>query len=191
MNKIKSAKRDVDLFKEWFNKKYGVNPRIIYTFPSKRPLHSLRELIDIINQIIKNNPYEYDAECGDIEIPSREEMIVLYRHLYFYIAHNWGYKLIDIGRGLRKTKHHATVLHGIRRIEEQIEIGDKKVITKLNLVLHAIEEKLGTDGNVPKNYIKEFNPESVLSPVLPQGEHSQSTNKPSSRYEGSNSDWIC
>jgi hypothetical protein len=191
MSKTKNAKRDVEIFKAWFKLKYGVAPKIIYAFPTKKPRYSLQELKDIINDIIKKNPYEYDAEVASIDMVTREAAIVLYRQIYFYIANDWGYKLTEIARGLGNKKNHATVIHGLKKLNDQIELGDKLTINKLNLVINAIEEKLGAYGDVPQNHNKEFNPESVLSPMLLERKYGISTDQFASRHEGSNNDWIC
>lgn len=191
MNKTKSAKRDVEIFKDWFMGKYGVSPRIIYSFPTNKPRYSPEILRDIVNEVMSKYPFEYDAENATIDMKTREAGIVLYRNIYFYIGRDWGHTYQALGQALGCRKNHATVIHGIKKVTDQIELGDKLTINKLNTVINAIEEKLGTYGDVPQNHNQEFDPKSVLSPVLSTGEYSKPANKFASRHEGSNTDWIC
>ena len=74
--------------------------------------------LEIILETISDN---YNISESLIKSKSRKDEIVKARHAYFYIAYKISRKgLAEIGRLVNRD--HTTVIHGIRKIEGEIDI---------------------------------------------------------------------
>lgn len=86
---------------------------------------------------------------------SRKFQIVLARHLYFYAAKynrkGYNFSLSEIGDVLNND--HATVIHGIKRIENELEIDVQEIKHKVKLLTFK----------GPSQYVLTYSPIDLLN----------------------------
>ena len=160
----KELAKDIEFFRNHCLKKFGYDITVKPKKVEKEYRKNIYELIDTFNEIIKNNKTDFKCENPCLESKTRERELILYRHIYYYIAHRWGYSKSKIGKTLEQD--HATVVYGIKQLRTKVEIKDKLIINKFNYIYNVISTKFGVDGTVPYDIREEFNPKSVLSSLL-------------------------
>jgi hypothetical protein len=75
-----------------------------------------------------------------IRSQNRARGLVLCRHAYYYIARkNMGLKLAEIGHFFGSD--HTTVIHGINKVKDMINIGDEITCNFIEQVNSCIKEK--------------------------------------------------
>lgn len=96
-----------------------------YLFPSER-----NYLDTVLNKVFILTGVPIKIIRGD----TRHRKVIIARHLYFYIANKYKPLELSLDRigSLINSKDHASVLHGINKIKNDIETNYKPTITILN-----------------------------------------------------------
>ena len=72
------------------------------------------------------------------KIKDRHREIVIAKFIFYYIAHINSYTLVDISKITGCT--HATVINGIKRIEDFMEVGYEDIILPVMVARRLLEE---------------------------------------------------
>ncbi len=133
---IMAANEMVNTFATDFKARFGVSPHIYYNLKGKdtKVILTLNEIYEICNNIYKQDSPIYVGKEQGLKVKSRDRITVLYRQVYFKLARNMSYPLAYVSGMVNK--HHSTVIHGIKLIDELLE-SDKyddvnEIYNKLN-----------------------------------------------------------
>lgn len=163
------AEKMIDEFVEKFYDRFGIWPLI--RFNSKSffiPKLKLDDLSTLINDVFSyNHPEEYH-EKGLLE-KTRKQTTVLYRHIFYRIAREIGYTFHDIGK--YTGFNHATIINGVNRINDFLNIKDEQVCKNYKIIKNEIENRYGNVRFVQHDSQGKPDAKSILLPVLQEGEH--------------------
>lgn len=141
----KEASQFVETFMSEFHGRFGIFPRVSFSFQSPKYLMSLKELEEVVNELIKNDPIIRLPGCT-VRSKNRQRELVIYRQCTFKIACEMEYGPSNIG--MYFGKDHATVIYSRDTIYNLVGTGDKKVITTLSKIENELQKRIGTNGDV-------------------------------------------
>lgn len=148
--KEEEAAAYVARFKWMFRRKFGCTPLVKYKV-GLRHFNSitLKELLYIIN--IKLNEKSPEHLPNGIATKCRYRYIVEYRQMYFKIAKEMGFGVIDIGQSIGY--NHATVIHGANNVKNLLATNNKDMVRLNNEIEKAIYEFLNHESIVENDFI--------------------------------------
>jgi hypothetical protein len=126
----------IEVFKFKFKLRYGIMPYVsVNTRGNYMGQLSLKELFEIVNEALEDKVGKKHKE--GILNPTRLREVVLYRQAFCKIAMHLGYKVTSIAEFIRK--NHATVIHGIRNVDNLLSVEDIDMTTCMDELYTLIE----------------------------------------------------
>jgi len=149
----REAEEMVNSFKENFRNKFSVELEISYKL---KPIceAQLVSIIDVYNDINitlwKDFPAGYVKTPGKkvpidkgISSPTRARDVVIYRHLFYYFAHYFGFSKVKISTYIKGVPDHSVVIHGIKTINNALDTKNPEIVRAYKLVKDLLESKYG------------------------------------------------
>lgn len=165
---VLSAKRDreaaeaVKTFIQEFHAKFGILPRVNYSFDLTKFKVTLAELEDAVNYLISKDP-SIVIEGATVRTKKRLREIVVYRQAMFKIANEIGYGPTPISTYFGW--NHATVIYSCKNVSNLIQSNDKKLVATLSKIENELEKRFGIRRDVQSDSKGETESKSVL-PVV-------------------------
>ena len=144
--KNKSALTMIKNFNQSFYAKFGVFPRVIYSFDPAKIKITLEELKETVNDLISKD-ISVDIPKATLDMRSRKRGLVIYRQCTFKLARDMGYGLEHIGEYFNGY-NHSTVIYAQNNIDMMVNNGDKSVIHTLTKIEDELEKRFGTNRTV-------------------------------------------
>ena len=149
-SKWHEAEEMIREFKDKFAQRFDAWVDVEYDFnrTPDLPRISLAQLLDVVNEIVEE---EFQ---GSIKLAGQEEVkltdgvltrtrgfeIIIYRHIFFYIALKLGYRMVHIEKSLPIPYDHTTIVHARKKMIAAMEIKDKYVLRAYNKVSQRIHD---------------------------------------------------
>jgi chromosomal replication initiation ATPase DnaA len=137
-----------------FQSKFGILPRVNYSFDVKQLKISLSDLEEVINHLISKDP-SIDIKGASIRTKTRLRELVMYRQCAFKIACEVGYGPSSIANYFGWD--HATVIYACKTVRNLVASNDKKLTTTLTNIEDELEERFRVDGSIQPNSKAENN----------------------------------
>jgi chromosomal replication initiation ATPase DnaA len=145
--KDKEAELHVKHFIKAFHEKFGIIPRVTYSFEKHTHNISINELEEAVNGLIHTDlNIDFPAT---IRTKNRKRELVLYRQCAFKIAIDLGYGCSLIGSYFGWD--HATVIHSCKIIKELTNTRDSLAIKTLTKIENELEKRYGVNGILPSD----------------------------------------
>lgn len=109
---------------------YGVSLQLYV----KLNVISLELLEELINRVMKRDFPQYDGWLGK---ETRKTEVVMFRSIFFFFAREYGYTTSASGKHVGRD--HATVIHGMNKLETKLSKNSVKYTKYFNLCKEAIE----------------------------------------------------
>lgn len=172
----KVAEEMITKFKEEMTELTGISPVVIMSF-SDDMLHPLllQDLESIINEHFMEMCPKSIMFPDGIRTKSRKRELVVYRHLFYFMASKMGYGPSFIAAHM--DFDHATAIHGTRAFTDLLESRDKQALQIFNAVHNAYQKRLESTRTVQSDNSEGANSKPVLSPVLYAGIDQSKLNK--------------
>lgn len=132
-------------FVKEFQAKFGILPRVHYSFDVRELKVTLEDLEKTVNHLIKKNPF-ISIQGATIRTKTRKRELVVYRQCIFKIACDVGYGPTSIANYFGWD--HATVIYSCKSVRNLVSSNDKKLKTTLTTIENELQERFGDDGNV-------------------------------------------
>lgn len=134
--------REIAAFQAAFLKRFGILPEV-YLAPIQGRIRrlDLYELVRTVEEVVDRKKYK-----AGIRTRCRKRDLVLTRQIYFQIARTMGYHVTEIGEAIGY--NHASVIHGIRMINNLLETRNEEALLLATKIENVIKEQFGTDGDV-------------------------------------------
>tara|TARA_R110000868_G_scaffold333511_1_gene594323 strand:- start:323 stop:751 length:429 start_codon:yes stop_codon:yes gene_type:complete len=133
-----TAKKAIEGFKKEFLKIYKIELYIMEKKPNDLNDLTLDEYSNIIYKSLIENYSEY-ANCKSLGENIRKQELVMHRQLFFYIAYHAGIATKSrLGRYIGRD--HATVIDGIKKVQNYLDSNDKVFLKIYNKVTKNIKE---------------------------------------------------
>lgn len=144
--KYEDAKKLVEEFQTLFKTLFNTTPVVLYELDNDNlPVLVLTELESLVNKVYKTYfPDIYTVE--GVRSKTRLFNTVMFRYIFYSAARQMGYPLTVIAKYLGF--NHATVLHGIRAVENLIETNEPRLVKYYNIVRYEIQTAVVNNGNV-------------------------------------------
>lgn len=169
LEKYDEAEKMIEDFSAKFYDKFGFWPIIRFNTKSFFiPKLKLDELKTLMDEAFKNN-YPGDYPKNGMMEKTRKQLTILFRHIFYKIAREIGYTFTDIGKF--SGYNHATILHAVNRVSDLLDIKDAEVCRNYKLVKNEIQDRYGDVGIVQHDSQRKPDPQSILLPLLQEGEH--------------------
>jgi chromosomal replication initiation ATPase DnaA len=133
MSKIdhKEILREIGEIEKALGEKYGCHIRLTVSLRKK----GLEELVEVVNKVFQMvKPFYFEVNTNNLGIrkKDRNAYLVIFRGIYYKLARECGHTLEDTGVAIGVD--HATVLHGMRKINKLLEEEDIKSTSYFALV---------------------------------------------------------
>lgn len=141
----KEASEVVKTFIAEFHARFGIFPRVNYSFDPTKFRMTLKELEDTVNSLIKKDE-SISVPGATLRIKKRQRELVIYRQCTFKLALDMGYGPSPISRHFGWD--HSTVLYSGRNVKNLVSTKDKKLISILSKIENELQERFGTNGTI-------------------------------------------
>ena len=148
--KEEKAKMDqkIQEMKSAFYNEFGCEVIIVLREPVnyhfRMSLENLQECIDAV--VDKSYPGMFP---NGIWTKSRHQVLVNYRYCFFKLARKMRYTTTRISQF--SGFHHATIIHGVKEIDNYVSISEEQTVINLNLIYNELKERYGIDGDIHLN----------------------------------------
>lgn len=151
---LEMAERDIIKFQDSFFLKWGIklSIRLIYGNLKKvqrerTPKIDLLSLENLVNELLeKMYPKKFPK---GIKTKVRVKEMTNFRNCFFKAARNMGYRLIDLE--LYSGFDHATIINGLKSIDNLIATNDEFSIININTIYDKLKERYGIEAIVQLN----------------------------------------
>jgi len=159
-NEIFNPQIEIELFKKQMLEKYNQH---IYVYTVKQETRNID--IDTIKQaawsaLVESHPEFRKYHNKNFSTKTRKRQFILHMQIFFFYARKEGYSFHYIADNVDRT--HATILNGVRQIENQMFTGNEECNKALVNINKKLEEYVGT---VPEDYKSKDKSKSSPDPI--------------------------
>jgi hypothetical protein len=175
----RAAENLIVKFKDEMLQLTGITPVVILSSKDDalNPL-LLDELENILNTSFAHVYAKGYMYPDGIRTPRRKRELVLYRHIFYYMADKMGYGPSYTGGYLGFD--HATAIHGVKTFANLLESKNTHAVELYNIILHEYQKRFESKRIVQHFNSSKPNSKRVLSPMLYAGIDKSKPHKPAS-----------
>lgn len=148
-------------FQENFLRKFGVLPVVTIEGYSPIPKLSLIQIEEMCNKVLDYYKKSGDSFPNGLKTKSRKRELVVTRQCFYKIARDLHYTLYSIADYLGFD--HATVIHGVRVVNQQIDLHDPLIVIIYSAIRNEISKTVRDEGDVQSDNKEESDSQPALS----------------------------